>query len=73
MIDKIHIGKLIQERMRVEGRSVSWLAKRMYCDRSNIYKIFQKQSIDTDLLLHISKEMEFDFFIYYYDYHETMK
>jgi hypothetical protein len=32
---KIHIGKLIQAKMEAEGRSVTWLAKQLHCDRSN--------------------------------------
>jgi plasmid maintenance system antidote protein VapI len=64
---EIHIGRLIQAKMEVEGRSVAWLAKRLHCNRSNVYKIYQKQMIDTDMLLRISKILKTDFFNYYSD------
>ena len=64
---KVHIGKLIEKRMMSEGHSVSWLARQLYCDRSNIYKIFQKQSLDTEVLFHVSQVLKTDFFAYYSD------
>jgi plasmid maintenance system antidote protein VapI len=64
---EIHIGKLIQAKMEAEGRSVTWLAKQLHCYRSNVYKIYQKQTIDMDLLLRISKILKTDFFNYYSD------
>jgi hypothetical protein len=62
---KIHIGKLIQAKMEEEGRSVTWLSEQLHCDRSNIYKIYRKATIDTDLLSLISESLNFDFFQYY--------
>ena len=44
-------------------RAPSWLAKKINCDRTNIYKIFQRPSIDTELLSRISKALEHDFFL----------
>jgi plasmid maintenance system antidote protein VapI len=64
---EIHIGQLIREKMKEEGRSAAWLAKQLYCNRSNIHKIFQKQTIDTDLLFRISKIMKVDYFEFYSD------
>jgi plasmid maintenance system antidote protein VapI len=64
---KIHIGKLIRAKMEAEGHSVAWLAKQLHCNRSNVYKIYQKQMIDTDMLLRISKILKTDFFNYYSD------
>lgn len=61
----IHIGKEIQHRLYKEGKSVIWLAQQLSCTRSNIYKIFEKQSIDTDLLLRISNILHHDFFTLY--------
>jgi hypothetical protein len=65
MKSKLPVGRLIKERMESDGHSVAWLAKRMYCDRSNIYKIFQKQSLDTETLFLVSRVMKVDFFAYY--------
>lgn len=59
----IHIGELIKARLEQVERSPGWLARRINCDRTNIYKIFQRQSIDTELLARISKALEYDFFL----------
>ncbi len=58
----IHIGKLIEEELRRQGRSVSWFASRLYCDRTNVYSIFRRKSIDTDLLIRISHILDYNFF-----------
>ena len=58
----IHIGKKIQERMKEEGRSVSWLAKKLNCNRSNIYKIYERANMDIILLSRISRILNYDFF-----------
>jgi hypothetical protein len=68
MNTEIHIGKIIHDKLQDDGRSVLWLAKNMHCDRSVIYKIFQKQAIDTAVLCQISLIMNIDFFTYYSDY-----
>jgi len=58
----IHIEKLIEEELHRQERSVTWFANKLYCDRTNVYKIFKKQSIDTELLLRISQILHKDFF-----------
>lgn len=58
----LHIGKLIEEELHRQERSVTWFANKLYCDRTNVYKIFKKQSIDTELLLRISHILNKDFF-----------
>ena len=44
-----------------------WFAGELSCSRTNVYKIFSKQSIDTYDLLRISKILDFDFFEVYSD------
>ncbi len=61
---QMNIGKEIERVMRQEGRSVSWLAEKLCCDRTNIYKLFRKSSIDTALLMRISVALNHDFFEY---------
>ena len=60
--NKIHIGHLIQQQLKAQGRTVTWFAQRLNYDRSNAYKIFSKPHIDTDLLLTISKALNYNFF-----------
>ena len=66
---KIHIGRLIREKMKEERRSVIWLADEIGCERDAVYKIFDKQSIDVDLILRISIALKINFFCYYSDYY----
>lgn len=61
----IHIGNLIKEIMHTQGRSPSWLARQLHCDRTNIDKIFNRSSIDTNLLQRISEALGYDFFNVY--------
>ncbi len=62
----VHIGQQIEKELRHQGRSVSWLAHALCCDRTNVYKIFHRKSIDTDLLLRISRILDCDFFRSYH-------
>lgn len=61
----IHIGKLIEEELHRQERSVSWFAKKLCCERTNVYSIFKRTSIDTALLLRISIVLQHNFFQYY--------
>ena len=67
MTNELHIGRIIQEKLREKERTVTWFARKLCCVRPNIYKIFNKQSIDTALLLRISVILEEDFFSLYSD------
>lgn len=57
-----HIGNLIKEELEKQERSVSWFARKLSYDRSNVYRLFQKESIDTKLLSRISLILDHDFF-----------
>jgi DNA-binding phage protein len=63
--NNIQIGHLIQAQLEADKRSVSWLAREIGCTRNHLYKIFNKPSLDSDLLLRISKAMQFNFFQFY--------
>lgn len=57
------IGSLIRRRLDEKGYSVVWLARQLACSRTNVYKIFEKPHIDTDMLARISTVLDYDFFI----------
>lgn len=59
------IGSIIEQELRRQERSVSWLSRKIHCDRRNIYFIFERDSIDTGLLLRISQALGVDFFAYF--------
>ncbi len=63
--EPIHIGKLIEEELRRQERSVTWLSRKIHCDRRNIYDIFSRSSIDSKLLMRISTALNTDFFTYF--------
>lgn len=60
-----HIGQIIKSELRYQEHSVAWFARQLYCDRTNVYNIFKKESIDTDVLLRVSVILHHDFFRYY--------
>ena len=65
MDNEVHIGNLIAEVLAEEGRAASWLAKKLHYDKSNIYRILKSPTINTLLLLKISRLLEHDFFRHY--------
>lgn len=61
----IHIGKIIEEELRRQRRTVRWLAGELYLDRSNAYRLLRRQSIDTEMLVRVSRVLGRDFFAEY--------
>jgi len=49
----MHIGKLIKEKVKEKNKTSVWLAQQMSYSRTNIYKLYDKKSIDTDVLFRI--------------------
>ena len=66
-MNQIFIGKSIECELRAQERSVVWLARKLNCNRTNIYKIFNRSTIDTELLLKISNVLQRNFFEEYTD------
>ncbi len=61
----MHIGSILKQRLKEDGKSVVWLARELGCHRTNVYNLFDKYSIDTQLLQRISIIMNFNFFELY--------
>ena len=61
----IHIGRIIEGVFHEQGRSPSWFADQLHCDRTNVYNIFKRESIDTALLVRISNILQHNFLQYY--------
>lgn len=61
----MHIGKRIKEvfEQQPKAHNIKWFAEQLSCNRSNIYDIFNRSSIDTDRLTQISKVLDHDFFL----------
>lgn len=62
---RIPIGAIIECELRRQERSVLWLSRKIHCDRRNIYDIFKRDSIDTELLLALCRALGVDFFHVY--------
>ena len=58
----MHIGKKIKEVMEQKHRSVIWVAKKINCERTNVYNIFERQDVSTSLLRQLCYILEHDFF-----------
>ena len=61
-MEEIHIGQRIKEVFDTKGITVTEFARRINKSRENIYSIFSRKTIDTGLLLTISKVLDYDFF-----------
>jgi hypothetical protein len=68
MSEKFHIGKFIQSKMEEDGRKAKWLAKKINCHRNNIYKIYQQEHINPELLIQISIHLNLNLFSHYFEY-----
>lgn len=62
---QIHIGNLIRDELRRQGRTNQWLANQLDIDRRTLQRLYNKPSIDTNQLLRISKALDTDFFEHY--------
>ena len=61
-MNEVFIGKLIEDELRQQQKSVVWLSQQLACNRTNVYKIFGRKSLDTELLLKISNALQRNFF-----------
>lgn len=61
----LHIGKEIHRVMQEQGRTVAWMAREYGCSRIHMYRIFEKPSLDSAMLLRFSRLLDYDFFRLY--------
>jgi predicted transcriptional regulator len=60
-IKDIHIGTLIKAKVMERNMQVTEFAKRINCERTTVYNIFTRKSIDIEQLIRISQALEYDF------------
>ena len=60
-----HLGSIIKKRLEEVGISKNEFARRINRTPQNVFSIFDRESMDTKLLLDISKVLNYDFFIIY--------
>lgn len=57
----VHVGKMIRDELLRQGRTVNWFAKEICCEKSNVYKLFNRNSIDLRQLMKISEILNHNF------------
>lgn len=62
---QIHIGHIIREELHRQGRTNQWLAEQIGVTPRTLQRIYNKPSIDTQLLLRISQNLRTDLFLPY--------
>lgn len=60
-IKEIHIGSVIEQKFKESQLSIPQLAQLIHCDRTTVYDIFKRKSIDVDRLLAISEALKYNF------------
>ena len=58
----MHIGTRIKQVLKEKHKPVTWLAKEINCERTNIYNVFSRKDISTGLLQRLSLVLEHVFF-----------
>lgn len=53
--DTVHIGELIKTIFDESGMTVSELAQQLHCERTNVYTIFRRRTVDVELLARLSE------------------
>jgi hypothetical protein len=61
----MHIGQQIKARAKELRIGSTELARLINTSKQNIYGIYLRESIDTDLLMKLSKALKFNFFSFY--------
>lgn len=61
----VAIGEIIKQELKNQGKTSVWLAEELSCHRTNVYKIYNRNTIDSGMLFHISKLLKVDFFKYF--------
>ena len=59
----MHVGERIKEVLDEQGRSASWLASKIPCERTNMYDIFKREDVSVALLFKVSYILGHDFFL----------
>ena len=58
---EVHIGKLVKAVFDDSDLTVAELARRLHCERTNVYTIFRRRSIDVELLARLSNILDHNF------------
>ena len=59
--NNVHIGQLIKSVFDESGMTVSELARQLRCERTNVYTIFKRRTVDVELLAMLSEILNHNF------------
>ena len=59
----MNVGKHVEEVLKGQKKSAAWLASQIPCERTNVYNIFRRKSMDIRLLMRLSVILDHDFFL----------
>ena len=68
----IYIGAIIEQKFLETGMSIQEFSVKILRDRTTVYDIFKRKTIDTERLLLISQVLNFDFINEVYFERETL-
>ncbi|MDR2409463.1 MAG: helix-turn-helix domain-containing protein [Bacteroidales bacterium] len=57
----IHIGNIIKQKLAESSMTIKEFADKINCDRTTVYDIFKRKSVDVERLIKISQALNFDF------------
>ena len=66
MENDIHIGSIIKKKVEESKMSIAEFAEKIYCDRTTVYDLFKRSSIDIERLIRISKVLGYNFLVKVY-------
>ncbi len=62
ILQPIHLGEIIREKVKRSGMSITEFAEKINLSRPAVYQLFEKQSIDCELIRRISILLEENLF-----------
>ncbi|MDR1348612.1 MAG: XRE family transcriptional regulator [Prevotellaceae bacterium] len=69
--NEVHIGNIIRQKVSQSSLTVTEFANQINKTRENVYDIFKRSSIDSALLLQISKVLHYNFFKHFKEKEES--
>ena len=70
--ENIHIGSMIKAKMKEKNLSPTGFAKRLGYSLPGTTSIFERKTMQTDVLLMVCKALDYDFFKHYTDCPEAV-
>ena len=71
--EHINIGSIIRSELKMQRKSVTWLANQLGTNRMTVYRIFSSISVDTSLLFRLSIILNKNFFEIYSNKLQSVK